>query len=221
MSEKIMFHIQNLKYKDVLRIKELDIPEGGLTCIIGESGSGKTTLLKMLNHLISPDSGDIEVMGRSVFKWNPVQLRRKIAMLSQSPVMFQGTVRDNLLIGLHFAEKPAAPEDKLAEMLKWLNLHISLDADSESLSGGEKQRVALARVLLTDPAVLLLDEPSSALDEETARAILGKLKDYGDSQKKTIIMVTHSSDLVRNFSENTIKIERGQFAEEAEKDAQQ
>lgn len=221
MSEKIKFHIHALKYKNVLNINELNIPADHLTCIIGESGSGKTTLLKMLNHLISPDSGDIEIDGKSIFDWDPISLRRTIVMLSQSAVMFQGTVRENMLAGLRFSEKPSAPDSELNRLLDLLNLHVSLDADSGSLSGGEKQRVGLARVRLLDPSVLLLDEPSSALDEDTAHQVLKELADYGRQRNKTIVMVTHSSELVKNFAEYTVRIEHGQLVQEAEKYAQQ
>jgi ABC-type bacteriocin/lantibiotic exporters, contain an N-terminal double-glycine peptidase domain len=215
MPEKAKFTIKNITFKNVLSIDQLDIPAHRLTCIIGESGSGKTTLLRLLNHLTSPDSGTIELDGKSVFDWDPVELRRNVVMLSQSPVMFHGTVRDNLLIGLHFSEKPPVPDETLNDLLDLFNLHIALDEDSASLSGGERQRVGLARVLLLDPSVLLLDEPSSALDEETARWVLNKLVDYLHKKRKTIVMVTHSSDLVKNFAENIVRMEHGHLTEEA------
>lgn len=219
MLDKVKFHLENITFKNVLSIDHLDIPANQLTCIIGESGSGKTTLLRMLNHLASPDSGIIELDGKNLMDWDPVALRRKVVMLSQAPVMFEGTVRDNLLIGLHFSGKPAVADAALTQLLEQLHLHLSLDEDSTSLSGGERQRVGLARVLLLDPSVLLLDEPSSALDEETARSVMNQLIRYGRSKDMTIIMVTHSSDLVDNFAENIIRIDKGHLAEEAEQDA--
>ncbi|WP_033403893.1 ABC transporter ATP-binding protein [Sporolactobacillus vineae] len=221
MPDKVKFHLKNVTYKNVLSIEQLDIPAQRLTCIIGESGSGKTTLLRLLNHLTSPDSGLIELDGRNLLDWDPVQIRRNVVMLSQAPVMFQGTVRDNLLIGLRFSDKPAVPDETLTQLLETLHLHLSLNEDSASLSGGERQRVGLARILLLDPSVLLLDEPSSALDEETARRVMIQLTDYCHKRAKTIVMVTHSSDLVENFAENIIRIEKGRLAEEAESDARQ
>jgi putative ABC transport system ATP-binding protein len=221
MTDKVKFHLEHVTFKNVLSIEQLDIPAERLTCIIGESGSGKTTLLRMLNHLTSPDSGLIKLDGKNLFDWDPVQLRRNVVMLSQAPIMFQGTVRDNLLIGLHFSDKPAVPDETLAQLLKTLRLHLSLNEDSASLSGGERQRVGLARILLLDPPVLLLDEPSSALDEETARRIMTQLTDYCHKKAKTVIMVTHSSDLVENFAENVIRIEKGRLAKEAESGARQ
>lgn len=216
MNDRTLFHIDQLHYKDILAIDDLSIPSGVITCITGESGSGKTTLLKMLNHLISPDSGDIEIDGLSVFEWDPIDLRRKVVMMAQTPIMFRGTVKDNLLIGLRFAEKPDVTDDRLTEVLDAVHLNKALDEDSDSLSGGEKQRVSLARILLLDPAVLLLDEPSSALDEETTQFIMKKLAEFVQNKKKTLIMITHSTAVVRDFADHIIEIKKGHVVRESE-----
>lgn len=215
------FHIHQLHYKNILSIDDLSIPSGMITCIIGESGSGKTTLLKMLNHMISPESGDIEIEGRSVFEWNPVELRREVVMMAQTPVMFGGTVKDNLLIGLRFSEKPAVTDARLKEVLKDVHLDKALDEESDALSGGEKQRVSLARILLLDPPVLLLDEPSSALDEETTQFIMKKLAEFVKNNKKTLVMITHSTAVVRAFADHIIEINKGQVVRESEHIEQQ
>lgn len=205
-----MFALRNVKYKDILDIGHLDIPAGQITCIVGESGSGKTTLLKLLNHLISCDEGEIWVNDTPITEYDPIKLRRDIVMLTQSPTIFKGTVQDNLQIGLGFSGKPSAPEPELLEALEKVHLHKNLNQDAESLSGGEKQRLALARVLLMEPSVLLLDEPSSALDEETAQFVMEKLADYIRPRHKTLIMVTHSKDLVAAFADHVIEVSKGQ-----------
>ncbi|RYL94984.1 ATP-binding cassette domain-containing protein [Sporolactobacillus sp. THM7-4] len=212
-----MFSIHQLKYKNILSIDQLSIPADTITCIIGESGSGKTTLLKMLNHLISPDSGEIKVNGTSIFDLNPVDLRRKVVMLPQTPAMFKGTVRDNLFIALRFAGRPNVPDSELDKLLARVHLNKDLDTDSESLSGGERQRVGLARVLLLDPPVLLLDEPSSALDEETTHLIMEELTDYVHENKKTLVMVTHSKAVVSDYAEHIIEIRSGHVVRESER----
>ncbi|RYM05409.1 ATP-binding cassette domain-containing protein [Sporolactobacillus sp. THM7-7] len=212
-----LFQIRQLKYRHILFIDELAIPQRKITCIVGESGSGKTTLLRMLNHMISPDSGDIEISGRSVYDWDPIELRRNVVMLSQTPVMFPGTVRDNLIIGLRFAGRAPVTDARLEKMLKRVRLNKGLDAESASLSGGEKQRVSLARILLLDPPVLLLDEPTSALDEETTRFIMERLTGYARQEKKTVVMVTHSSAVVRDYAEYVIEIKSGHVVKEGER----
>ena len=204
-----MFTLTNIKYKTILHIEKLYIPENKTTCIIGESGSGKTTLLKLLNDMISPDSGEIIYKGSNIKDINPVDLRRRVVMLPQMPVVFSGTVKENLMMGLKFAEKPAESDEKLLEMLRVVSLNKELSDNAEKLSGGEKQRLALARVLLLQPDVLLLDEPSSALDEETEHLVIEKLVKYSKDNGKTMVIVTHSKDVAREYAENIVEIRQG------------
>lgn len=206
-----MFKLRRVKYKDILAIDQLDIRSEVVTCIIGESGSGKTTLLRLLNHLISCDAGEIEVAQKSISDWDPVALRRKVVMLSQTPAIFPGTVKNNLLIGRKFSEKPPLPDALLTDALKRVHLDMALDADSRDLSGGEKQRLALARVLLMEPQILLLDEPSSALDEDTTQFVMREIVHYVKTQQKTLIMVTHSKSVVQDFADDIIEISKGKL----------
>ncbi|OHW63318.1 sulfate/thiosulfate import ATP-binding protein CysA [Andreesenia angusta] len=209
-----MFSLRDVRYKDILEIDELEIEDGKVTSIVGESGSGKTTLLRLLNKLISCDSGEVKYRGENIENIDSVELRRNVVMLPQIPSIFSGTVRDNLQIGLKFSEKPEADDSVLLSVLELVGLKKSLDESSENLSGGEKQRLALGRVILLEPEVLLLDEPSSALDEETERIIIGKLVEYTKEQKKTLVMVTHSKKIAKNYSDNIIEIRNGRIAEE-------
>ncbi|KJR49102.1 YbbL ABC transporter ATP-binding protein [Desulfosporosinus sp. I2] len=206
-----MFTLRGLKYKEILDIVELDIHEHRITCIVGESGSGKTTLLRLLNHLISCDEGEIWFQNTPLSKWDPVELRRKVMMLSQMPAIFEGTVRDNLLIGFKFCEKPPVEDGQLLDVLKIVRLPKDLSQDSNSLSGGEKQRLAMARVLLLGPQVFLLDEPSSALDEETTQFVMEQLVHHVKRLNKTMIMVTHSRAVVQAFAEHVVEIKKGKI----------
>jgi putative ABC transport system ATP-binding protein len=117
-----MFDFKNVSYKNILSIDKLHIPKYKITCIVGESGSGKTTLLRLLNRLISPDSGEILYNQKSLSEANPVDLRRQLVMLPQTPAIFEESVKDNLLIGLKFSEKPLASDDKLYEILNLVHL---------------------------------------------------------------------------------------------------
>lgn len=209
-----MFSLKNVRYKNILEIDNLEIEGGKVTSIVGESGSGKTTLLRLLNKLISCDSGEVKYRGENIESVDSVELRRDVVMLPQIPSIFSGTVRDNLQIGLKFSEKPEADDSVLLSVLELVSFKKSLDEPSENLSGGEKQRLALGRVILLEPEVLLLDEPSSALDEETERIIIGKLVEYTKEQKKTLVMVTHSKKIAKNYSDNIVEIKNGRIAEE-------
>ncbi len=206
-----MFLLKNVKYKDILDISNLRIQKNKITSIVGESGSGKTTLLRLLNKLISCDSGEILYRNESLNDIDSIELRRKVVMLPQAPVIFPGNIKDNLLIGLEFAEKPKANDEKLQSVLKRVHLNKELSNESSSLSGGEKQRLALARVMLLEPDVFLLDEPSSALDEETEDNIIEQLVECIKQTKKTLIMIIHSKKVAETYSDNIIEISQGRI----------
>lgn len=197
-------------------INNLRIESHKVTCIVGGSGSGKTTLLRLLNKLISPDSGEILYNGDSINNIDAVKLRRDVVMLPQSPAIFNGTIKDNLLVGLKFSEKPLVSDMKLLETLQLINLHKDLNETPDTLSGGEKQRLALGRVVLMDPEVLLLDEPSSALDEDTEHIIINSLVKYSRKNNKTLIMVTHSKKVANTFSDYIIVMKNGEIVSEKE-----
>ncbi|MBM7853909.1 putative ABC transport system ATP-binding protein [Desulfohalotomaculum tongense] len=204
-----MFQLEGVKYKNILDIKQLSIPANKITCIVGESGSGKTTLLKLLNKMISCSEGEIFYNNDAISTINSIELRRKVVMLPQVPAVFPGTVKENLLIGLKFSEKPAVNDEKLSAVLNMVQLNKPLDEDADKLSGGEKQRLALGRVILMDPEIFLLDEPSSALDEDTEQNIIEKLVHYIKETNKTLIMVTHSKKIARAYADNIIEIKNG------------
>ncbi|RKD30035.1 ABC transporter ATP-binding protein [Thermohalobacter berrensis] len=206
-----MFHLKEVKYKDILNIENLIIPEYKVTCIVGESGSGKTTLLKLLNKIISYDSGEIYYKNKPLSQIDSIAHRRNVVMLPQSPAIFNGSIKDNLLIGLKFAEKPIVSDNKLTEILEFINLNKKLNENAQKLSGGEKQRLALGRILLLNPEVFLLDEPSSALDDETEEIIIKKLVEYTKSNNKTLIMVTHSKKVAKDFGDNIIEVKKGKI----------
>lgn len=209
-----MFYIKNLKYKSILHIKELEIQKNKITSIVGKSGSGKTTLLKMLNKMLTPDSGEIFYKGKNIKDIDAIQLRRQVVMLGQISAIFPASIRENLLIGRKFSNKESLSDKKLINILKKLGLDKSLDQDCEDLSGGEKQRIALARVMLIDPEVFLLDEPSSALDSETENLIITSLVNHSKENNKTLIMVTHSSKMGKEFSDVVIEIKNKAANEE-------
>jgi len=201
-----VFFLKNVKYKNILDIKELNIPQEKITCIVGESGSGKTTLLKLLNNLISCDQGDILYNNQSVYDIVPIELRRKVVMLAQDPAIFPGTVKENLLIGLKFAEKPLVDDEKLQEVLQQVKLSKPLTNLAEQLSGGEKQRLALGRVLLLNPEVFLLDEPSSAMDEETEELVIESIVQDVRKNRKTLVMITHAKKIAQKYGDYLIEL---------------
>lgn len=204
-----MFLIEDLKYRNILDIKSLKIEKKKITSIVGKSGSGKTTFLKLLNKMISPSRGNIYYDNINLKDIDSIDLRRKVVMLSQNPAIFPGTIRENLLIGRVFSEKRSLSDDKLEAILNKLNLEKPLNLDSSQLSGGEKQRIALGRILLVEPEVFLLDEPSSALDSDTEKLIIESLVNYTKEKEKTLVMVTHSREIGERFSDIVFEIKNG------------
>ena len=206
----IVFEIKNLKFKDILNIPALTI-DRQITCITGTSGSGKTTLLRMLNRLNSPDSGTICYNNVDISSMDAVKLRRRVVMLGQTPVIYSGNIRDNLQIGLEFSQKAPASEQALLKSLNRVGLNKGLDDFCGTLSGGEKQRLCLARVILMDAETYLLDEPSSALDKETEHFIIQNLAEFVSELHKQLIMVTHSENIAAAYRDGVIQLEKGRI----------
>ncbi|MDA1504112.1 ABC transporter ATP-binding protein [Bacillus cereus group sp. TH43LC] len=207
-----MFILKDVTYKDILHIPYLQIQKEKITCIIGESGSGKSTLLRMLNDLQSPTSGTIEYNGKLISDYPPIQLRRDVVMLGQTPPIFDGTIKNNLLMGLRLSEKPFPNDDILQSALKVVSLEKSLEDNADSLSGGEKQRLAFARIVLMDPPVYLLDEPTSALDSDTERRVMKQFTMLAKEKKKTVIFITHSQQLPEEIADDIIEISKANGA---------
>lgn len=213
-----MFEIRGLKYKNILDIEYLDIPDKKITCIVGESGSGKTTLLRHLNNLISPDSGQILYKGVDIESMNPIILRRQVVMAPQTPVVFPGNVRYNLTIGLMFSEKPMVNDDVLKRWMDLVHLNKALDEDTDKFSGGEKQRLCLARILVLEPEVLLLDEPSSALDEGTEHLVVNNIVTYAKDAAKIVVMVTHSKSVAQRYGDVIVTVDKGHVSDMEKKE---
>jgi putative ABC transport system ATP-binding protein len=203
------FTLLEVRYGDILDIRRLEIPDCRISAVVGPSGGGKTTLLRLLNRLASPDSGSILFRGRPLPELDPVQLRRKVVMLAQMPVVFPGTLGENLTAGCRLAEKPLPPRAQQEAMLRKVGVQKGLEEEAGRLSGGEKQRLALARVMLMDPEVLLLDEPSASLDEETESQIFSLITDYARERCKTLVMVTHSEKEFSGYYDLLVRIRRG------------
>ncbi len=206
MDKKTLYEIKNLRHQEILKVPHLNIYAGKVTCIMGESGAGKSTLLKMLNKLLTPDTGEIFYKGTSLSELDPIQLRRKVIMLSQTPLIFPGTIKENLQIGFRLTEKEPVPDNLLRNAIHKMHLDKELDEDSGNLSGGEKQRLALARVLLLESEVYLLDEPTSTLDEETELKVLEHFIDEAKRKKADIIMITHSKKAIDQYGEERIDL---------------
>lgn len=206
-----IFELIDVRCADVLDLPSLFISAGQVVSLVGASGSGKTTVLRLLNKMISPTSGRIMFQGQDLALLDSVAHRRNVVMLSQSPALFGNTVRENIEAGLRFQERKVPDEKTLLRTLEQVRLAKSLEAPADKLSGGERQRLALARILLLDPQVYLLDEPSSALDEETEELIFEMLTSHARAMGRTIVMVTHSTAVARRYSDTVMEMALGRL----------
>jgi len=203
-----LYQLQKITFKQILNISSLIIDQP-ISCLVGSSGSGKTTLLRLLNKMILPDQGDIFYKGEDIKDIPSVELRRRVIMLAQNPVIYPMSIEENLQMGLYFSQKPLAKTKVLLEYLKKMGLSQDLKGSASRLSGGEKQRICLARVLLMDGETYLLDEPSSSLDKETEGFIIEGLQQYAIEREKQMIMVTHSKEIATKYQQSVIPITNG------------
>jgi putative ABC transport system ATP-binding protein len=187
---------------------------GAVTVVAGPSGAGKTTLLRLGNRLEVPSAGTVRHHGRDVSELDPRELRRRVGMVFQVPVVFAGTVRENL----HVAAAGAADE-ALAAVLERVGLSGAvLDRVGDDLSGGEAQRMCIARALLTGPDVLLMDEPTSSLDPANRRGIEALARELA-GEGLGVLWVSHDLGQVRRMADTVVVLVAGRVApaDEAER----
>jgi putative ABC transport system ATP-binding protein len=195
----------------------LEVRPGEVVWLSGPSGGGKSTLLRLMNRLLSPAAGEIRFRGRPLDQWPPTGLRRRVALLSQVPVMLAGTVRDNLLLPFRLrAARGAEPPDdqSLRAALAELGLEgVGLEDRAAALSVGQQQRVAFARLLLMGPEVLLLDEPVAALDPDSGRRLEERVA-RAAAQGLAVVMVSHQPPQGLEAPPRRLVLEGGRLEEQ-------
>ena len=191
----------------ILRGISLEVPCEGILAVAGPSGSGKSTLLRLLNRLDDPVSGSIRWDGRDITEWDPRELRRKVAMIFQSAQIFPGTVLDNFEVAL-----PGIDLDRANHVLDRVGMPSELlERPADQLSGGEAQRMSIARALLTEPRVLLADEPTAALDTAARRTIEDLARGLADSGVP-LVWITHDTAQLRRLADHAVVLIEGDIA---------
>lgn len=198
-----------------LRGVDLDIAAGSFTAIIGRSGSGKTTLLRILGGLERPTAGSVAVCGENLAKLSDDQLcrlrRRKIGFVFQDFRLLDDlTVWENVILPLTL-DKAQPDKPYLTNILQLLSLRDKTNAFPSELSGGEKQRVAMARAYAAKPALLLADEPTGNLDRRTGEEVMRLLQTTQRELHQTVVMVTHDLDMARQ-TQRILQISDGVIA---------
>jgi len=195
--------------KTILHDAEVELKGGECILLTGKNGSGKSTLLRILAGLLKPDSATINT-GLEALSWKQSRklLREQIMYLHQEPYMFDGTVSRNL----EYAVQSKEPSNQIKKALKWANLEHRAETSAKCLSGGEKQRVALAQAWLKQPSVLLLDEPTANMDDESRRStqeILNTFKQMG----MALLIASHDINHFHNTMDKRLLLEHGEISE--------
>ncbi len=189
------------------------VPARGITVLLGPSGAGKSMILRLLNRLEVPTGGEVRFRGEPVAALDPRGLRRRVGMVFQRPAPFPGTVRDNLLVA-----DPDADDAALEEALGGAGLGTAfLDRSADELSGGEAQRMCLARTLVTGPEALLMDEPTSALDPDN-RMHLERTARRLSEEGRPIVWVTHDFEQADRLADDVLVVIDGRIATDEQRD---
>lgn len=211
----MLLEIEHLTYeadhRTILKDINFKVDKGDTIAIIGPSGSGKSTLLKQLNHLIEPTLGTLYLNGKPYHDYTPESIRMKVSYLMQQSEMIGTTIEDNMKFPSE-ARNQAFDKDKALNLLEKVGLgDYDLSAEIEHMSGGEKQRITIARQLMFEPEVLLLDESTSALDthnKERVEDIIFKMAEEGIA----ILWITHSDDQSMRHFQKRMTIIDGEIA---------
>jgi putative ABC transport system ATP-binding protein len=184
------------------------VARGDVLAVVGPSGAGKSSFLRLLNRLDEPSSGSVYVDGVDYRELSPRTLRRRIGLVPQRPSLVPGTVWENVVRGPSLREEPV-PERRTRELLERLDIADDEAKDVSGLSGGEAQRVALARTLVNDPDALLLDEPTANLDANTEAYVEGLLREVVADLGIACVIVTHDRDQARRLADSVLSLEDG------------
>jgi ABC-type sulfate/molybdate transport systems ATPase subunit len=188
----------------------IQIAEGEVLAVIGPSGAGKSSFLRLLNRLDEPTCGAVLLHGRDYRAIAPRELRRRVGMMMQMAYLFPGSVVTNIAFGPRQRGKVLSPE-QIEELLDCVGLPGYQHRDISKLSGGEAQRVSIARTLANAPEVLLLDEPTSALDEASARGIEELLLRIIEERRMTCVIVTHNKPQAARIANRVMVLESGRM----------
>lgn len=201
-----LFSTKNLRFLGLISYPDLDFPSGQHTFLRGESGSGKSTLLKLLNGTLSPSSGQVLYQGQDVAGMDTLALRRQAILVAQDAWLFPGSIRENFSQYRAFRGEGPISDEQINQLLHICAADFPLKADTATLSGGERQRVFLAVCLAFGPEALMMDEPTSSLDDQTARTLFTRLCEYAGQQGITLITISHSQALSDAFSDQVITL---------------
>lgn len=220
MDYKPAIHFNDVSFSiedtQILRSITGSFPEGKITTLVGPSGAGKTTLLKLCNGLLSPQKGEIFIKGKKISDFEPVELRRKVGMALQSAPMIGGTVYENLALPMELSGDKLGKEEA-ESLVQDVGLEAKfLDRKITDLSGGQRQKVSIARTLVNKPEILLLDEITSSLDRTSLKEVEELIALINRKFGTTIIWITHNLQQALDIGDYTWVMMDGEVVETGE-----
>jgi len=212
-------HLSKVYRKGVYALRDLSltVEKGEFVFLTGPSGSGKSTFLRLLLREDVPTEGQLKVFGRSLSELTDAQVqayRRSIGFIFQDfRLIPRFTVFQNVAFVMRvLGVPPAVQQRKTFQMLKWVGLQHRMNANPEELSGGEQQRIAIARALVNDPQLVLADEPTGNLDPDLSLEIMNMFREL-NARGTTVVVATHDRELIRRVDRRAITLEHGHLAE--------
>lgn len=204
-----IFSLRAVQARQEIIYPDIDIKAGSIIFISGESGCGKSTLLNLLNGMLDDYSGTINYNGKDIRSLEPLRLRREVSLVSQSIYLFEGTVEENFAAFYGYRDLPSPEPASIQYYLNLCSISVPLDTPCPELSGGEQHRIYLAIFISFGPKILLLDEPTAALDSQNASAMLDNICQFCRQENITLVVISHDLSLAEKFAENHIVLGSG------------
>ncbi len=198
--------IKNLSFKKIIAYPNISISENKFTFLTGQSGCGKSTLLKLLNLTALPSEGEIFYKDKNIREGDVIDYRKDVLLVGQDAFLFDDDVASNFNLFYDARGEAHIGEEKMKEMLEICCFGLPLNSSCTKLSGGERHRVFSAICLSFMPKVLLLDEPTAALDEKTAIEFLSRIKEFCKKMGISAVVVCHNKGLVNRFADAIIEL---------------
>jgi len=200
--------LNNINFKNIIAYPNISINAMQTTFVCGDSGTGKSTLLQLINNVISPESGEITFKGENITSIDPLELRKNVLLCNQSIYLFDETIEENFKRYYELRELPPLTTEQIRFYLELCCINFPLESECVSMSGGERHRIFIAICLSFLPAVLMLDEPTAALDDINANRLIKNIKSFSNANNITLIIVCHDKNIVDKYADNVIELKR-------------
>lgn len=204
---KLFWSSDGCEFHKLIKYPEISINANEFTFITGKSGCGKTSYLSLLNKCSMPTAGVIEFKGKDIANADPIEHRKQVLQAVQEVFLIEDSILENFKFYYNAREESLIGTSEMSRFLSILEADFNLDTHTSKLSGGEKQRVFLAIFLSLASEVLLLDEPTAALDEETSEKIMKNIMAYTQENNISTICVCHNEKIVEKFAQATIRLD--------------